>query len=317
MTDLAIIIVSWNTRDLVLNTLRSLFADLEANGPSASVYVVDNASSDDTVPAITAEFPQVNLIASRENLGFAGGNNYILRQIGFGKTTLIELPKAVYLLNSDTITQPGATQALYRPLMSDEKVGLVGAQLSYSDGSFQHSAFAFPGLRQLWVEFFPVPGRLIEGQFNGRYPRSLYEQEQPFAVDCVLGATMMLRKEVIQQTGIFDPQFFMYCEEIDWAWRIHKAGWEVRCIPTAHVIHLAGQSTVQIRAESVINLWKSRLLLFAKHYPAWKFHTAKWLIVVGMRRKIWQMERATHLSLPERVSLIGAYETVREMALKS
>ncbi len=342
MTDLAVIIVSWNTRDLVLGTLRSLFANLD--GLDAAVYVIDNASSDGTVDAVRAEFPQVHLIASQENLGFAGGNNYALREIGFGDAAKIDLPltsppsplpkhsegeqshklphendlpKAVYLLNSDTITQPNATRQLYDALMADSKVGLVGARLSYGDGSFQPSAFAFPDLRQLWVEFFPTPGRFIEGGFNGRYPRALYDGEKPFPVDCVLGATMMLRREVIQQTGMFDEQFFMYCEEIDWAWRIHKAGWEIQCVPSAHVIHLVGQSTRQIRAQSIINLWTSRLLLFGKHYPPWKRRIARWMIAAGMRRKIWQAKRDQELSLPERVSLIGAYETVYEMALKS
>jgi N-acetylglucosaminyl-diphospho-decaprenol L-rhamnosyltransferase len=317
MIDLAVIIVSWNTRDLVLNALRSLVADVDAHGPEAAVYVIDNASKDGTVGAVQSAFPQVHLIASEQNLGFAWANNHVLRHIGFGEDNRTDLPNAVYLLNSDTITQPKATRQLYDVLMSDATIGLVGAQLAYDDGSFQHSAFAFPDLRQLWVEFFPIPGRFIEGRFNGRYPRALYDGQRPFTVDCVLGATMMLRREVVQQTGMFDPQFFMYCEEIDWAWRIHKAGWAVQCVPTAHVTHLAGQSTSQIRTQSFINLWTSRLRLFDKYYPAWKRRVARWMITAGMRRKIRQAEGMMQLSLPERVSLVGAYETVYEMALKS
>ncbi len=278
--DLAVVIVTWNVRDLVLNALRSLYDDLNASGLCADVYVVDSASSDGTAEAVRAAFPQVNLTASPENLGFARGNNLALRQI------MTDPPKAVYLLNPDTITQPGATRALYDALLSREKVGLVGAQLCYEDGSFQHSAFAFPGLRQLWVEFFPTPGRLIEGSFNGRYPRALYERGEPFAVDCVLGATMLLRREVIAQTGTLDEQFFMYCEEIDWAWRIHEAGWQVECVPSAHVTHLAGKSTGQARPQSVINLWTSRLLLARKHYSPAKRLIARLLIALGMGRKI-------------------------------
>jgi N-acetylglucosaminyl-diphospho-decaprenol L-rhamnosyltransferase len=314
MADLAVIIITWNTRDLVLNALRSLFADLNAHGPDAAVYVLDNASSDGTVEAIRAEFPQVNLTASAENLGFAGGNNYVLRRIGFNGPNPSELPKAVYLLNSDTITTPSATRQLYDALFSDARFGLVGAHLTYGDGSFQHSAFTFPNLRQLWVEFFPVPGRLTEGRFNGRYPASLYCGNQPFAVDCVLGATMMLRREVIQQTSMFDEQFFMYCEEVDWAWRIHKAGWLIGCVPTAHVIHLAGQSTSQIRAQSIINLWTSRLRLFEKHYPSWKNRIARWMIAVGMRHRIRQAEHRLDLSEAAQRLLIGAYQTVYRMA---
>lgn len=309
MVDLAVVIVTWNVRELALNALRSLFTDLDANGPAAEVYVVDSASTDGTPEAIAQHFPQVKLIASRENLGFGGANNLALREI-FAQTNMGDLPRAVYLLNPDTITHLGATRTLFDALMSNPTWGLVGAQLAYEDGTFQHGAFEFPGLRQLWVEFFPTPGRLIEGRFNGRYPRGLYQSDQPFPVDFPLGATMMLRREVVEQTGMFDEQFFMYCEEIDWAWRIHKAGWEVYCVPSALVIHLAGKSTTQVRPQSVIYLWTSRLHLFAKHYPRWKYAVAKRMVAWGMARKIRQLS----LQHSPDEALLNAYRTVYQMA---
>lgn len=307
--DLVVVIVSWNVRDLILEALRSLFDDLETSDLNADVYVVDSASSDDTVQVVTQAFPQVHLIASTENLGFGKANNLALRQAGFGQVDRAAhtIPPIAYLLNPDTVTQPGATRALYDALMADSRLGLVGAQLAYGDSSFQHGAFAFPGLRQLWAEFFPTPGRFIEGRFNGRYPRSLYESGQPFLVDFTLGATMMLKREVIQQTGMFDEAFFMYCEEIDWAWRIHNAGWDVRCVPTARVTHLVGQSTGQVRPRSLVNLWTSRLILFRKHYPPWKQTLARWMIAVGMQRK------ARHETDPD---VRAAYLQVRDMARK-
>jgi GT2 family glycosyltransferase len=298
MPDLAVVIVTWNVRALVLEALRSLYADLATSGLSADVYVVDSDSTDRTPEAIADAFPKVKLTASAENLGFARGNNVAIKQI----MDAPDKPRAVYLLNPDTITQPGATRTLYDYLTSNPRIGLVGAGLTYADGRYQHSAFDFPGLRQLWVEFFPTPGRMIEGRFNGRHP----QREQPFPVDFVLGATMMLRPEVIEQTGMFDERFFMYCEEIDWAWRIHEAGWEVWCVPAAHVTHLAGQSTGQVRPRSVIDLWTSRLLLAQKHYPRWKLPLARLLIVLGMGRK---MRRTQTPALRE------AYEQVQNMTL--
>lgn len=308
MLDLSVVIVTWNVWALALKALGSLYADLAASGLSFEVRVVDCASSDDTPAAIAEAFPQVNLTASSENLGFGRGNNTALRQIGFGSPDAdpAALPKAVYLLNPDTITQPGATRALYDALFATPKVGLVGAQLTYEDGGFQHGAFGFPGLRQLWVEFFPTPGRLIEGGFNGRYPRALYAAGQPFPVDFVLGATMMLRREVIQQTGMFDERFFMYCEEIDWAWRIRKAGWQVMSVPAARVTHLAGKSTAQVRPQSVINLWTSRLHLYDKHHPRWKAWAARRLIAAGMARKLRRESDP---------AVRAAYQRVRELAL--
>ncbi len=296
---IAVVMVTWNVRDLALDALRSLLADLESSDLEAKVYVVDSASSDGTPDAVAAAFPQVTLIASAENLGFGKANNLALRQI-----MAHDPPEAIYLLNPDTIPQPGSTRALYEALMALPQAGLVGAQLNYGDGSFQAGAFAFPGLKQLWVEFFPTPGRFIEGTFNGRYPRTLYQGE-PFPVDFVLGATMMLRCEVVAQTSGFDEAFFMYCEEIDWAWRMRAAGWQVYCVPAAHVTHLSGQSTGQARPRSLINLWTSRLRLFDKHYPAWKRWIARRLVAVGMTRKAAQTRDP---------ALRDAYLTIRQQA---
>ena len=317
MTELAVIIVTWNVRDLALEALVSLTADLQINGPKDyAVYVVDNASSDGTAAAIGAAFPDgVHLITNSENLGFAAANNLALRKIGFGSQSGDELPRAVYLLNPDTVTQPGATRKLYDSLLGNAELGLVGAGLEYEDGGFQHSAFYFPGLRQLWIEFFPSPGRFYESRFNGRYARDVYESGQPFAVDFPLGATMMLRREVIEQTSGFDERFFMYCEEIDWAWRIHKAGWQVKCIPAARVMHLEGRSARQVRPQAVIYLWRSRLRLFQKHYPRWKRWLARAMLVSGMSRKIQQTRRDQSMTTSDREALIAAYRTVQRLAL--
>lgn len=300
MRDLAVIIVTWNTCHLIGEALRSLLDDLTQSGLTHEVIVVDSASSDGTPDLVREHFPGVTLIASEENLGFGRANNVGMRHLGFAGAER-ELPRAVYLLNPDTITRPGATRTLYDALMGDERVGLVGARLFYEDGSFQHGAFRFPGLRQLWAEFFPTPGRLIESGFNGRYPRRLYEQGQPFPVDFTLGATMMLKREVIQQTGMFDERFFVYAEEVDWAWRIRRAGWRALCVPAAEVVHLAGKSTGQVRPQSARYLWESRLRLFDKHYPAWKRFLARRMVAAGMRRKI----RQTHDA-----ELIAAYRDI-------
>lgn len=318
--DLAIVIVSWNTRELTLDALRTLYEDLAAQGPAAEVWVVDSASSDGSAEAIRDQFPQVRLIASEKNLGFAGGNNCALRLIGFsdqpGQAANDQLPKAVYLLNPDTRTEPGATQALFEALFSLPRAGVTGAQLVYGDGSFQHGAFHFPGLAQLIVELFPTPGRLYESSFNGRYPRSLYERGEPFPVDHTLGATMMLRREVIQQTGLFDEAYFMYCEEVDWSMRIRRAGWEIYTVPAARVIHLAGQSTGQAKPQSVINLWRSRLRLYRKNASPLKYHLARQVIRLGMRRQIALTQRAFaagEMSPEQRDALIDAYRTAQHL----
>lgn len=317
--DLAVLIVSWNTRDLTLDALRALYADLDAHGPQADVWVVDNASTDGSADAIRAQFPQAHLIACDQNHGFAGGNNHALRLMGFDPADPAPddaLPQAVYLLNSDTRTHPGATRALYGALLSLPRAGVVGARLTYADGSHQHSAFRFPGLAQLVIDLFPVPARLYDSALNGRYPRAAYEGGAPFPVDHTLGATMMLRREVIRQTGLFDERYFMYCEEIDWSLRIRRAGWEIYCVPGAHVTHLAGQSTAQVRPQSIVNLWRSRLMLFERTDAPLRRALARRIIRAGMAYKIRQARAASargELPGDQAAQLIEAYQTVQTL----
>lgn len=282
MNNLAVIIVTWNSEKDIEAALSSLMADLERSMLTAHVLVVDSASSDGTVSLVRERFPQVEVLALRDNVGFARANNLGMRHLGMAN----DRPAApcVLLLNPDTIVQPGALRALLNALEANPRAGVVGANLTYGDGSFQHGAFAFPGLRQLYAEFFWLPGRWREGRFNGRYDRASYAQPQPFNVDFVLGACMLLRAEVIANVGMFDEGFFMYCEEVDWQWRIRQAGYEILCAPSAHVVHLGGQSTSQVKARSVRNLWESRLRLYRKHYPAWKWHAARLILWWGMQR---------------------------------
>jgi len=307
-----VILVTWNVAELIEQALSSLLDDLRGSGLSWRVVLADSASGDETLARARA-FAEVECLSSPDNLGFGRANNLALRHLGFGQAEAAELPRAVYLLNPDTISQPGAVRALYDALMADAGLGLVGAALSYGDGSFQHAAFGFPGLRQLWTEFFPTPGRFIEGCWNGRYPLAHYQSLAPFDVDFVLGATMMLRAEVVQRVGLFDEQFFMYCEEVDWAWRIRQAGWRVACVPAAQVVHLGGQSTAKARARSTLNLWQSRLQLFRKHYPPWKLALAQWLIALGMARRKRALAHDERYSASERAELYAVYDQIIQL----
>jgi len=282
--DLSIIIVSWNVRDLLAACLRSLFEDLDQSGLEAGVWVVDNASTDGTPEMVAEAFPAVHLVASGENLGFAAGNNLALREISNPHAPTH--PNYVWLLNPDTEVQPGATAALLAALGAHPQAGVAGAKLLNPDGSLQHSAFRFPGLVQLLFEFFPLPPRLYDTSLNGRYRRRLYEREAPFPVDHPLGAAMMVRQEAIEQVGLLDEGFWMYCEEIDWCWRMREAGWRAYCVPAARVIHHAGQSSGQIRIPSFVNLWTSRARLYARHHRPLTRWLAQALVRAGMRRRM-------------------------------
>jgi hypothetical protein len=288
---LTVVVVSWNVRELLASCLGSLSADLQRSGLKAAVWVVDNASADGTPEMVADAFPDVHLIARDENLGFAAGNNLALKRI------LPELPAAshesfVWLLNPDTEVQPGTTRALSSALEGDPTVGVAGTKLLYPDGSLQQSAFRFPGLLQLAFELFPMPQRLYDTPLNGRYPRRLYEGERPFPIDHPLGASMMVREETIGAVGLMDEGYRMYCEEIDWCWRMREAGWRALCAPKAEVIHHAGQSTSQVPVRSFINLWTSRARLYTRHHGPLTWRLAQAMVHVGMRRRMAEAKPA-------------------------
>lgn len=282
---LAIIIVSWNVADLLKNCLESAQTEIEAAGLTARIWVVDNASQDGSAAMVREQFPQVSLIASEKNLGFSGGNNMALRAMGFPNQQE-DQPEVVLLLNPDTIVQPGALRELVSFFREYPKAGIAGARLSFEDGSFQHGAFAFPGLWQLAIELLPMPGRLYETRLNGRYDRALYDGQAPFPIDHPLGAALLVRREALWQVGLLDEAYHMYVEEVDLCKRIKTAGWTAYCVPTAHVIHLAGQSTAQIQSESFVNLWRSRYQFYAKYYPGLKTRLATHLVKWRMTRNI-------------------------------
>ena len=285
MPRLAVVVVSWNVRELLASCLRSLSDDLERAGVEASTWVVDNASTDGTPELVKDVFPHVHLRALEENRGFAAGNNVALREILEGNHR--EAPNGlVWLLNPDTEVQPGATRALVEVMEARPTVGVVGARLVFPDGSRQQAAFRFPGLMQLLFELFPLHPRLYETSLNGRYPRRLYEGDAPFPVDHPLGASMMVRRAAIDDVGLLDEGYHMYCEEIDWCWRMREAGWQALCVPQAEVVHHAGQSTSQVPVSSFTNLWVSRARLYARHHSPVTWRLARLIVRVGIRRKL-------------------------------
>ncbi|MGD1993459.1 MAG: glycosyltransferase family 2 protein [Anaerolineae bacterium] len=281
MADLAVVIVSWNVRQLLRTCLRTVLTDLERSELVGEVWVVDNASIDGTPEMVRREFPAVRLLESGENLGFAGGNNLALRAI----LDQADRPRAVWLLNPDTEVEPGATSALLSALESNPRAAVAGAKLLYADGSLQQSAFRFPGLIQLAYELFPLPARYYETPLNGRYPRRLYEGQVPFPVDHPLGAAMMARTAAINQVGLMDEGYHMYCEEIDWCWRMDRAGWGALCVPRSRVVHHAGQSTAQVPLPSFVNLWSSRARLYARYHGPLTWRLARAMVRLGMWRR--------------------------------
>ena len=287
--DLVVITVSYNTRDLLADCLESTLAGFELSGLDGKVWVVDNASADGSAEMVRQRYPSVALVAHEENLGFAAGNNLALQVMGFGSQVR---PRNVLFLNPDTRVVGDALGTLVRFMDQTETAGAAGARLVHGDGGFQHSAFAFPGLAQIFFDFFPLHHCLLNSRLNGRYPRELYDAGRPFAVDHPLGAALMVRGDTLAQVGSFDERFFMYCEEIDLCRRIKQAGCQIYCVPAAEIVHLVGQSTQQFRDTMFVALWRSRFLMFETHGSAAFCWRTRQLVHLGLRAEVRRAQAA-------------------------
>lgn len=281
MLDLSVIIVSWNVRRYLADCLRSVFAELNHSNLKGEVWVIDNSSTDGTVEMIKDLFPEVRLIVNQSNPGFGAANNQGMQAADASE------PRYHFLLNPDTVVRSGAFGRMVDFMDENPNVGMTGARLVYGDGRFQHSAFEFPRIGQLLFDLFPVPARLYESKMNGRYPRKLYEPtHKAFPIDHPLGATMLVRRDVAQSTGGFDEIFFMYCEELDWCRRIHAAGWEIYTVPAAEIVHYGGESTAQVPARSVVDLWESRAKFYRRHHGTLTNKIATYIVRWGMQLRI-------------------------------
>jgi N-acetylglucosaminyl-diphospho-decaprenol L-rhamnosyltransferase len=330
--DLAIIIVSYNVRELLRECLQSTFASLALSpGLAAEVWVVDNASQDDSAAMVAANYPQARLVASRENLGFAAGNNRVLRLLGFqppGAEATIEgpaqrpdaplhpttLPRHVLLLNPDTVVHGDAVAQMVAFLDGHPGFGGCGGRLVYPDGSFQHSAFCFPGLAQIYFDFYPPPGRLsflLDSRWNGRYSHRLYATGKPFPVDFVLGAALMVRAKAIEKVGLLDEGYYMYCEEMDWQRRMQEAGWRMACVPAAVITHHGGASSSQFHGAMVEALWRSRLRYFHRYHGTIFNRLAHTLMRSGAQA---EARRLQHLNPPDLPDRLATYDTVKRLA---
>jgi N-acetylglucosaminyl-diphospho-decaprenol L-rhamnosyltransferase len=311
--DLVIVTVSFNTRDLLADCLESALSGLERSSLVGEVWVVDNASTDGSADMVRQRFPTIQLVAHDENLGFAAGNNLALRSMGLGEKSR---PRHVLFLNPDTRVVDDALGVMVRFLDSTPVAGAVGARLVHGDGSLQHSAFTFPGLMQILLDFFPLHHRLVDSRINGRYSRQLYEAGEPFAVDHPLGAALMVRARTLAQVGSFDEHFFMYCEEIDLCRRMGAAGWQIYCVPQAEIVHLVGQSTRQFRDRMFVALWQSRFLMYEKHETAAFQWGARQLVRLGLSTEARRAEaahRRGEISEMELQSRLAAYREVAEL----
>jgi N-acetylglucosaminyl-diphospho-decaprenol L-rhamnosyltransferase len=271
---MAIAIVSYNVRELLGRCLDSVLAQV---GPHDDVVVVDNASEDGSAEYVRAAYPRVRVIDNRHNLGFGAANNQAIRATS---------ASLVMLVNPDCEVRPGSLAALAQFMAAHPRAAVAGGRLRYPDGAFQHSAFRFPTLAQVFLDLFPLNWRLTESRLNGRYPRDW--DDRTIQIDHPLGAFMAVRRAAIDEVGLFDERYFMYAEEVDWCYRFKRAGWEVWHCPDALAIHHGGRSTRQRAGAMFVQLHRSRLRFFSRHYPWWFAPTARAILRLGMAKLLAQ-----------------------------
>jgi N-acetylglucosaminyl-diphospho-decaprenol L-rhamnosyltransferase len=252
MPEVSVIILSWNTRDLLAACLRSVYQT--TRDLNLEIIVVDNGSKDDSCEMVRREFPWVRLIENNENVGFARANNQAARAAQ---------GQYIFLLNSDAELQTDSLQIMLALAKKEPKTGIVGAHLLNPDGSFQASHTPFP---TLWHEFLILTGlgRAFYGRwFPSRGPE-LAKGAQP--VDYVEGAALLIRRDIYLQHNGLDEGYFMYAEEVDLCYSFRKTGWQVWYHPEARILHHGGGSSLNRRTQREGDLYRSRIRFFRKHY---------------------------------------------------
>ncbi|MCX6032000.1 MAG: glycosyltransferase family 2 protein [Chloroflexi bacterium] len=248
---LSIVIVNWNTRDLLAGCLASVVGSQAASGLTPEVFVVDNASTDDSAAMVRNRFPWVRLIENRENVGFARANNQ-----GIALAT----GRYVLLLNPDTEVWPGALAALVAFMAAHPRAGACGARLLNADGSLQPACHPIltPG-REFWRLLF-----LEKLWPRATYPMHRWDTVTPHRVEVIKGACLLLRRETLDQVGLLDESYFMYTEEVDLCYRLAQAGWELWYVPAAVVTHYGEASSRQMREAMYLQLYCSKVQFYRK-----------------------------------------------------
>lgn len=288
MSSVAIIIVSWNTRDLLIRCLESVQRELASFTLwPVETIVVDNASSDQSAEAVSRQFPWVRLVVNQQNEGFARGNN---RAAGLTDADIL------FLLNPDTELKPGALHELATFLDAHLEVGVVGSRLLNPDGTLQTSCYPLPTLsREIWRLF-----HLDRLHPYGVYPIHSYSLQEPRRVDVVQGSAFMVRRAALDTETLFDVDYFMYSEEFDLCHRIGHKRWQIYWIPQSVVVHYGGQSARQVPVKMFQQFHASKVLYFRKHYEPWKTNAYKLVLLVAALVRVFLSPLALLESRPQR-----------------
>lgn len=280
--DVSVVIVNWNTRDLLRGCLRSIEA--ETRDLAYEVFVVDNASSDGSAAMVRDEFPQVKLIENARNRGFAAANNQGIR---------LATGRYVLLLNPDTVVLDAAISRTVRYADQHPNVGVVGCQVLEQENLIQRTGFSFPTPWMLLLTEFGLSRAFPRSRLFGTPQLGWWERDSERDLDVVSGMYMLVRSEAIRKVGLMDEDYFIYAEEADWCYRLAKAGWRRVFTPCARIIHLdgGGKSTSQVNVRMFVQLQKSTMVYQRKNLGLAAWGVAKVIYVASdsMRAVAWYL----------------------------
>lgn len=289
MLDLSIVIVSYNVCLLLRDCLRSVYGN---HGVSFQVCVVDNASSDDSPAMVREEFPGTTLVESLNNKGYAYANNLGLRRLGMGRSqgdmdqevqAHDPLSRYFLLLNPDTVLPPDALKKMVDFMDAHPQVGIAGPKLVRQDGSLDLACRrSFPTPEVSFYRMMGLSRLFPKSQRFGRYNLTYLDPEETAEVDSVVGAFMMMRREVLEEVGLMDESFFLYGEDLDLALRIKDRGWKVIYYPKVTVLHYKGESSRQESYRATKEFYRAMLIFYEKHYARNTFFPLHILILAAI-----------------------------------
>jgi GT2 family glycosyltransferase len=272
MVDVSICIVNYNAKDLLDNCIRSVLSSIKDR--SFEIIVIDNASTDGS-QNIAKKYPSIKFIHNASNLGFIKANN-----IGIKNST----GRYVLSLNNDTVVKSGAIEKLIGFMDKTSDAGAVGPKLLNGDGSIQmqcrrgfptpsNSIFYFLGLSRL----FP------KNRIFGAYLMTYLDDAATSEVDSLCGAAMMVRREVIEKVGLMDESYYMYGDDIDWCYRIKRAGWKVYYLPEAEIVHYGGRGGSRRQSyRNIFEFHRAMAVFYGKHYSKGSMFLMNWLVYAGI-----------------------------------
>jgi len=254
--DLSIIILNYNTRQLTLDCLQSVYASTTTY--RYEVIVIDNNSSDDSVEQFQRHYPLAHLIANQENVGFSRANNQGMR---------IANGRYILLLNSDTIVEPGTFETMLQFMDGHPEVGASGCKVILPDGSLDKACRrGFPTPSASFYYAFGFSKLFPDNPRFNQYQLGYLSPDESYPIDCLVGAFMLVRREAMDQVGMLDEEFFMYGEDIDWCYRIKQAGWQNYYYPETFITHYKGASSRRKPYKIIYEFHRAMYLFHRKHY---------------------------------------------------